>query len=84
MKKLTTGLLSLVLLLLAAIPAIAARHDFVTVPGDPLNTLQYTLPNGLKVFMSRTVPVSRPTSPCASAARTTPPKQPAWPTISST
>ena len=52
MKKLTTGLLSLVLLLLAAIPAIAARHDFVTVPGDPLNTLQYTLPNGLKVFMS--------------------------------
>ena len=52
MKKLTTGLLSLVILLLAAIPAIAARHDFVTVPGDPLNTLQYTLPNGLKVFMS--------------------------------
>lgn len=30
----------------------AAKYQYQTVPGDPLNTLVYTLPNGLKVFMS--------------------------------
>lgn len=49
MKKL---LLPLVMLVLAALPAIAAKHQFRTVDGDPLNTQIYTLPNGLKIFMT--------------------------------
>lgn len=46
-------------LLLAAVAALllptgtwAYRHDFRQVDGDPLNTLLYTLPNGLKVYMT--------------------------------
>lgn len=38
-------------ILLAAFPAISARQ-FQTVPNDPLDTKIYTLPNGLKVFMT--------------------------------
>lgn len=34
------------------LPANATKHEFTTVPGDPLNTKIYTLPNGLKVFMT--------------------------------
>ncbi|MDE6249209.1 MAG: insulinase family protein, partial [Paramuribaculum sp.] len=32
--------------------AYAYRYDYVTVPDDPMNVLQYTLPNGLKVYMA--------------------------------
>ncbi len=39
------------ILLLAASSAVAGRQ-FQTVPNDPLNTKMYTLPNGLKIFMT--------------------------------
>ena len=32
--------------------ASAYRYDYRTVEGDPLHTLQYTLPNGLQLYMS--------------------------------
>ncbi len=32
--------------------ASAAKYNYETVPGDPLQTKMYTLPNGLKLFMS--------------------------------
>ena len=42
-------LLGATLLFAAAAPA---ARQFQTVPGDPLDTKMYTLPNGLKVFMT--------------------------------
>lgn len=36
----------------ASQPAGAYTHRFETVEGDPTNTLLYTLPNGLKLYMS--------------------------------
>ena len=45
----------LILLLFAAVLTLsvqAAKYDYRTVEGDPLQTKIYTLPNGLKVFMS--------------------------------
>ncbi|MDE6378968.1 MAG: insulinase family protein [Muribaculaceae bacterium] len=42
-------LLGAALLFAAAAPA---ARQFQTVPGDPLDTKMYTLPNGLKVFMT--------------------------------
>ncbi len=44
--------LNLLLALAVAVGAMGYRHQFRTVDGDPLQTLQYTLPNGLKVFMT--------------------------------
>lgn len=38
--------------ILLAISASAAKYQYTTVPGDPTNTLQYTLPNGLRLYMS--------------------------------
>lgn len=32
--------------------ASASKYKYETVPGDPLQTQMYTLPNGLKLFMS--------------------------------
>ena len=32
--------------------ASAGKYKFETVPNDPLKTQIYTLPNGLKIFMS--------------------------------
>lgn len=49
MKKL---ILFVALLAVAALPMMGARHHFDTVEGDPLKTQMYTLPNGLKMFMS--------------------------------
>ena len=49
MKKYLFGLAALTLL---AMPLSATKHEFKTVPGDPLQTKMYTLPNGLKLFMS--------------------------------
>jgi len=48
MKKYLLGFLVLFLMLLTA----CAKHDFKTVPNDPLQTKMYTLPNGLKIFMT--------------------------------
>lgn len=83
MKKYLFGLAALTLL---AMPLSATKHEFKTVPGDPLQTKMYTLPNGLKIFMTvnKDQPVSRPISPCAWAARTTRQKRRAWPTTSNT
>ena len=39
------------LILLTASTAIAGKV-FQTVPNDPLDTKMYTLPNGLKIFMT--------------------------------
>lgn len=52
MKKLSLRLVSLVLALIVAIGASAYRYDYRTVEGDPLGTLMYTLPNGLKIYMT--------------------------------
>ena len=49
MKKL---FLSILLMAAVCLTGSAYRYNYETVPGDPLNTLMYTLPNGLKVFMS--------------------------------
>lgn len=49
MKKI---LLSLLLAVCIVFSASAYRYNYETVPGDPLNALIYTLPNGLKVFMT--------------------------------
>ena len=38
--------------LMVARTASAYTHNFDTVPDDPMHSLIYTLPNGLKVFMS--------------------------------
>jgi len=40
------------LLLAVILSAGATRHQFKTVEGDPLHTKMYTLPNGLKIFMT--------------------------------
>lgn len=42
----------LAFVMLTAFVASAGKYDFETVAGDPLNTKIYTLPNGLKIFMS--------------------------------
>ena len=49
MKKLS---LLLMMVVLMSMSALAAKHQFRTVEGDPFNTQIYTLPNGLQVFMS--------------------------------
>ena len=52
MKASRLRLAAIVSILLASNGAFAARHEFRSVEGDPLNTKIYTLPNGLKLFMS--------------------------------
>ena len=41
-----------VLAMAASLVVSAGKYEFQTVPGDPLDTKMYTLPNGLKIFMS--------------------------------
>ena len=48
MKKLITLLMAAVI----ALGACAYRYDYRTVKGDPMHSLLYTLPNGLKIFMT--------------------------------
>ncbi len=52
MKASRLRLAALASILLASSGAFAAQHEFRTVEGDPLDTKMYTLPNGLKLFMS--------------------------------
>ena len=52
MKKLINLSLTMVLIFAASLCAFAGKYEYRTVPGDPLGTKIYTLPNGLKVFMS--------------------------------
>lgn len=49
MKRLFWGI---ALLLIGFSAAFAGKYQYDTVEGDPLNTKMYTLPNGLKIFMS--------------------------------
>ncbi len=49
MKKL---FMLLALVAVTAMSALAAAHEFRTVPDDPLQTKMYTLPNGLQLFMT--------------------------------
>ncbi len=48
MKK----ILSFLLVLLASLTAFAKDYNYVSVPGDPMQTRIYTLSNGLKVYLS--------------------------------
>ena len=41
-----------VIAMIASLHVYAGKYEFMTVPGDPLGTKMYTLPNGLKIFMS--------------------------------
>lgn len=52
MKKIVYSVAAGILALCSSFSAYAYTHSFDTVPGDPLHSLQYTLPNGLKVFMT--------------------------------
>lgn len=53
MLKSLTLVAACALTLASASPAAAAeRYAYDSVPGDPLHTKAYTLPNGLKIFMS--------------------------------
>ncbi len=38
--------------MIVALGVSAGKHEFQTVPGDPLDTKMYTLKNGLKIFRS--------------------------------
>lgn len=49
MKKL---LMTLILAITMVVSANAYKYDYKTVPGDPMHSLMYTLPNGLQVFMT--------------------------------
>ena len=61
-------------------------YTYKTYPNDPLNVREYTLDNGLKVFMSvyKDAPKSRPTSLSAPVRATTRTRPPVWPTTSNT
>ena len=48
MKK----LLTLAVVVLALLASSCSKYKYETVKGDPMNTRIYTLPNGLKVYMS--------------------------------
>ena len=53
MKKTTIkSLLTVAAMALCALPSLAGKYAYDSVPGDPLHTKAYTLPNGLKVFMT--------------------------------
>ncbi|MDE5642245.1 MAG: insulinase family protein [Muribaculaceae bacterium] len=52
MKATRLRLSALASILLISSGVFAAKHEFRTVEGDPLGTKMYTLPNGLKIFMS--------------------------------
>lgn len=51
-RKQFLHLMSAVALLLCSMHATAGKYAYDSVPGDPLHTKAYTLPNGLKVFMT--------------------------------
>lgn len=52
MKQLFKSLTIVAMTVLTAVGAQAYRYDYTTVPNDPANTLMYTLPNGLRLYMS--------------------------------
>ena len=40
------------ILALLCLTGCKQKYEYKTVENDPLNTMMYTLPNGLKVYMS--------------------------------
>ena len=53
MKRLFRSLLlTLTIIAVSGASVWAGKYEYQTVPGDKMNTLIYTLPNGLKVYMS--------------------------------
>ena len=52
MKAFLKSTLALALMFAASIGASADKYQYDTVPGDPLGTKIYTLPNGLRIYMS--------------------------------
>lgn len=63
-----------------------SKYKYETVSGDPLKTRIYTLPNGLKVYMSvmKEQPRIQTAIAVRVAARTTLPRRPVWLTTSNT
>ena len=45
-------LLLLATVVMALLASSCSKYKYETVPGDPMKTRIYTLPNGLKVYMS--------------------------------
>lgn len=52
MKLIFRSFAVVALAVLTALGASAYRHEYKTVPNDPAKTLMYTLPNGLRLYMS--------------------------------
>ena len=52
MKKITRMMLIAAAMLAITLPAFAQKYDYKTYPNDPLQVREYTLKNGLKVFLS--------------------------------
>ncbi len=52
MKLKSTRLFLMVVSVALGFQVQAGRYQYETVPGDPMKTMIYTLPNGLKVYMS--------------------------------
>lgn len=52
MKRNSARLFLVVMSVAIGIQAWAGKYQYETVPGDPMKTMIYTLPNGLKVYMS--------------------------------
>ena len=52
MKSIINYILAIVMLSMTAFSIHAAKYEYRTVPNDPLKAKLYTLPNGLKVYMT--------------------------------
>ena len=82
MKRNKIIMLALAALMAASAASAAPPYSYTTVQGDPSGTRIYTLPNGLKVYLS--VNKEKPRIQTDIAAATTLPRPPAWPTTWST
>lgn len=51
-RNLLSRVVAIALFLVVTIQVSAYRYNYVTVENDPMHSLIYTLPNGLKVYMS--------------------------------
>ncbi|WP_303425461.1 M16 family metallopeptidase, partial [uncultured Muribaculum sp.] len=52
MKSIINYILAIVMLSMTAFSIHAAKYEYRTVPNDPLKAKLYTLPNGLKIYMT--------------------------------
>lgn len=51
-KQIFNRIVLIAVLMSMALPASAYRYEYASVKGDPMQSLIYTLPNGLKIYMS--------------------------------